>query len=131
MLRTTHESLTASVSRERALNVYDHEDKAAAKAIFSQYVDRNVIIGSQFEDDVWVMSNQTEHITFTLSFDDSGFVASEWLGCGSEDYRECVKAYIVHRLGELQLSTLEMLVRQFNRLGGMSAEEASTRAVAA
>jgi hypothetical protein len=120
-----YESLSEGVSRVRVLNVGDLHFTDEILSQFEDYRTRAVILNERFEDDVWTLTNEASDVRLTLSFAEGSFAAAVWLGCGADEYRRCAKAYVVLHLGALQLATLRHLVRLFNRIGGMSAEEAS------
>ena len=125
MLMKSYESLSSGVSRSRNINVGDMVVAEDMKPVFEGYRSRGVILNTCFEDDVWILTNETDDIKLTLSFADGMFAAADWLGCEADDYRECMKLYIVLYLGSLQLATLRCLVRLFKRIGAMKAENVS------
>jgi hypothetical protein len=120
-----YENLSEGVSRARILNADELYSADGILSLFEAYRSRSVILNNRFADDVWTLTNETSDVRLALSFAESAFVASTWLGCGADEYRDCAKAYVILHLGALQLATLRQLVRLFNRIGGMGAEEAS------
>ena len=120
-----YENLSEGVSRARILNADDLYSADGILSLFEAYRSRSVILNNRFADDVWTLTNEASDVRLALSFAESAFVASAWLGCGADEYRDCAKAYVILHLGALQLATLRQLVRLFNRIGGMGAEEAS------
>jgi hypothetical protein len=126
MLMKSYEPLSDGVTRFRIMNADDMNAEDKLNSAFEWYRSRRVILNDCFADDVWTLTNETNDIRLALSFADGMFAASEWLGCGAGDYRDCMKAYVVVHLGSLQLATLQCLVRLFNRIGNMTADEASS-----
>ena len=119
------ESLSDGVSRTRVMSTDDMSAMDKLISVFEDYRSRGVVLNTCLGDDVWTLTNETSDIKLTLSFADGAFAAAEWLGCQEDEYRNCMKAYIVRHLGAFQLSTLQSLVRLFSRIGAMSAVEAS------
>jgi len=120
-----YENLSGGVSRIRALNADNLSASDELNAMFENYRCSGVILNKCFEDDVWILTNEMSDVRLALSFADGAFAAAGWLGCRADEYRDCTKAYVVLHLGTLQLTTLQQLVRLFNRIGGMSAGGAS------
>ena len=123
---TMLESVTPNVSRIRKMDASDLETADTVRSVFADYRKRGVIADCHFDEDIWKLSNQVENVTYSLSFENGGMAAAEWLGCDLRSYRDCVKSYVVLNLGTLQLSTMRILVRLFNRLSAMSVEEAAS-----
>ena len=99
----------------RLLPVSQLDDAAIARAreIFTDYSERGIILGGSFDDPEWKMSNETATVTFALpSFAEE----TNWIGLPQELYTDCIKAYIVLKLGDLALSTLQSLGRTFASL---------------
>ena len=125
MLTKSFEPLSTGVSRIRVINADDMSAEGKLKSVFEGYRSRKVILNACFGDDVWTLTNETSDIRLALSFADCAFTAAGWLGCRADDYRDCMKGYIVLHLGSLQLKTLQCLVRLFKRIASMNAGEAS------
>ena len=121
----SYEPLSNGVTRFRIMNSDDVNAADNLNSVFEWYRSRSVILNTCFMDDVWTLTNETKDIKLALSFADDEFSAAGWLGCRADDYRDCMKAYVVLHLGTLQLTTLQRLVRLFNRIGAMNSDEAS------
>lgn len=104
----------------------DSEAMRRAKEIFDEYKKHGVILGGDFNDMSWTLSDQAHNVGLTmLTFEGGRHKESmQWIGCSYRRYLECIKAYIVFNLGEIGLSTLQELTRVFNRLATATSEEA-------
>jgi predicted transcriptional regulator len=66
-----------------------------ARRIFAEYKMRGVMVNDSFDDDVWIISD--EKVTAKLmSFSLRSKVIASWLDSNEEEYRLCVKAYILN-----------------------------------
>lgn len=91
----------------------DNAAIAHAREIFADYSERGVILGSSFDDPEWKMSNEAANVTFALP---SLTEEPNWIGIPQQQYTDCIKAYIVLKLGDLALSTLQNLTKSLASL---------------
>jgi hypothetical protein len=114
-------------SRSMAVREIDGETLNRAKEIFGDYKNRGVISAGDFDDMSWTLTNQARNVGLAMLTFDGGAQkeAMRWIGCSYRKYTECVKAYIVFNLGEIELATLQELTRAFNRLAVASSEDAT------
>lgn len=92
----------------------DAEMIERAKTIYADYKHQGVILESDFEDDVWILSNQTKRYRFLFEIDHEKYRENteEWAGCSVECFRDCIKAYTVFRFGLQELSGLQLMIYQ-------------------
>lgn len=94
-----------------------------ARAVFNDYKARSIIFNNSFEDAAWSLTNQAHNVN--ISFATIGGNIQEWLGCSIDNYRNCIRAYIVFNLGELELSSMRAIVNLFNKISLLPADEAA------
>ena len=82
---------------------------------------------SFFENPEWKLSNETSNVTFALlSFkDDVDPNIQDWLGIGRQQYTNCLKAYIVLKLGDFRLNTLRSITKTLAALPYRTVEDAA------
>ena len=123
MLITAYEKLNGKVSRALPLTDAGSDTISRARAVFNDYKARSVIINDDFDDATWRFTNQAHNVNLSLATT-SGNI-QEWIGCGIDDYNNCVRAYIVFNLGELELSSMRAIVNLFNKISRLPANEAA------
>ena len=121
---TAYEKLDGKVSRALPLTDVGDDTIKRARAVFDDYKARSVILGSCFDDAAWSFTNQAHIVNISLVADGSDSIQG-WLGCDIDDYRNCVRAYIVFNLGELELSTMRAIVSLFNKIPALPAGDAA------
>ena len=96
-----------------------------AKEIFKNYHFRGVIINENFEDNVWVLTNQLKKMTFPFRPNELAFnsYAKKWLGCSYHCFVDAIKAYAVFHLGSIELSGIREIVRKLTLLAETPCED--------
>jgi len=121
---TAYEKLDGKVSRALPLTDVGDDTIKRARAVFDDYKARSVILNDGFEDEAWSFTNQAHIVNISLVAN-GGDSIQDWLGCGIDDYRNCIRAYIVFNLGELELSSMRTIVNLFNKIPALPADGAA------
>ena len=131
MLAIAYEKKDGNYGRWTVVHELDSEALTRAREIFKDYHDRGIILNDNFDDPAWTLANQTKNVGLTLIAFEGHFYkkASTWVGCGYQQYQDCVKAYIALNLGEFGLMTLQELSNTLISLAGKSNVEATDSAV--
>ena len=105
-------------SRSMAVLEIDADTMQRAREIFIDYKNRGVILNGDFDDMAWTLTDQTRKVGLVLlSFEGGAHKpAMKWIGCSYRQYIDCVKAYLVLNLGEVGLTTMQDILRAFNKL---------------
>jgi len=108
-----------------AVREIDGKTLQRARMIFNEYKTRGIIVEGAFDDMAWTLTNQVRKVRLSLVAFEGGHQkkAMDWIGCSYRQYVECVKAYLVFNLGELDLATLQDLAQAFNKLAMSSEHE--------
>lgn len=103
----------------------DQATRKRAGKIFAQYRLRGVIRAGAFMDERWILSDELRTITIDFHIDKDLFSRStgQWIGCTTECYCECMKAYIAFQLGRYSLASLQSLGKALRMLAAMTMEE--------
>ena len=125
MLMLAEEQLCGGYVRYLPVTKLDADTRRRALERFMGFRNRSVIIKCGFADDVWTLTDELSirRIDFHIDADTYNRNALQWIGCTSDCYRECMKAYVSMLLGELSLTTLQIVVKDIAKMTGMSAEE--------
>ena len=117
--------MNGAYSRIMPIRELDGTVLRLARDIFEDYKQRGVIKSGDFEDATWTLSNEVINVGLTLLSFEGGAkkAAMSWIGCTYRQYMTCVKAYVLLNLGEMGLSSLQELIRFFNRLAVTESEE--------
>ena len=104
---------------------FDKTTLHQAREVFEAYKKRKVIVGGEFDDMSWTLSDEARKVGLTLLTFEGGSKKPvvSWIGCSYPRYVVYVKSYIVFHLGEITLASLQELTRCFNRLALATAEE--------
>jgi hypothetical protein len=86
---------------------------AHARAIFTDYRKRGIVLDSLFENPEWKLSDETTNVTLVLlSFaDGGGSDIQDWIGIGRQQYTDCLKAYTVLKFGDFRLDTIRGITK--------------------
>lgn len=97
----------------------DEETSSQAQMIFNDYKNKRVILSENFDDDIWILTNQLSCTNLSFKINQFQYlrIAQGWVGCSSLDFINCVKIYVVLHIGSLRLTSLQSLV---NRLIGLT-----------
>lgn len=100
----------------------DPATRSRAKKIFAEYRLRGVIRKGTFMDEQWLLSDELRTTSIVFQIDESLFDqnARHWIGCTSECYYECMKAYIAFQLGKYSLTFLQILAKDLRLLAAMT-----------
>lgn len=104
----------------------DPERREEAKNRFHTFQQQGVILGSRFEDDHWLLTNQIHTVTLDFHIDMDAYQsrAQDWVGCTAVCFLECMRAYIAFQLGTYTLEYLKEIVAGITLLSTMTAEDA-------
>ncbi len=126
--------MNAAIDMERKIGysrylLVDKLDEAMisrARDIFSRHKGENVILEGDFDDDRWILSNQMKKFSFEFEIDENKYRKNteEWTGCTVGCFKECIKAYIVFRLGIQELSGLREIAGELIHIVDVSLDEA-------
>lgn len=123
MLTTASEKLDGRYGRVMTVYEIDAGTLGRAKEIFAGYKERGVILNDDFDDSMWVVSNQTQTVKLQLAAFEAAYCKNAgWIGCDYPCYTDCVKAYIAFMLGQLGLSSLRELSNVLTGLADMTVE---------
>lgn len=114
--------------RYRLVTCLDTETREKAEKLFCDYRRRGVITGD-YLDNAWLVTDELSRITFSFDFNELMFrdCCEPWIGCTSECYGECLRAYIVFQMGRYTLPFIRDVLKGLKELAEMDAEEAVFR----
>jgi hypothetical protein len=127
MLITKREKSANNLGRSLPILRLDAEAIAYARKLFDDYRERGIVIGSNFEDPKWKLSNEmlcTTLVLLPFDAEESTGGTGDWLGLNKMEYMKCVKAYMALKVGSLILRTLCALAKELSDLPRKSAKEA-------
>ena len=118
MLAAVYDECGQGYLRKTEIWEIDAENLLKAHETFEIYKKRKVISNNCFDDDKWCLSNQKMNFYMDFFFSEYEFQnnAMRWLECTSDCYRNCIKAYIVFTLGNLELESLRSICNVFKRI---------------
>jgi len=127
MLATAYEKMDGSYGRRMIVNELDDEAFGRAKAIFNDYKTRAVILNGNFEDQNWILSDQVKKVGLSFTSIESAFNKNSisWVGCDYLCFQGCIKAFIIFKLGEMGIITLQELTGSIVGLSGKTMSEAA------
>lgn len=125
MLTAAYEKMGDHYGRWTAVHEVDPEILHQAIMIFENYKKRGIILNDCWDDTSWKLTNEVKNVGLTLvSFEGHYFKnARNWIGCDYRCYQDCIKAYIVFNLGEMELSTLRGIANAFTTLAKITSDE--------
>ena len=96
-----------------------------AKDIFEKYRNDGVIFEGNFEDDKWKLTNEKKVFKLDFSLDTGKYNQNilDWSSCSCECFVECLKAYIVFKLGQVELSGIVRLLNSIKAVVQYDLEE--------
>lgn len=104
----------------------DSATRLEAEKRFRDYQKSGAVCRGAFSDNVWTLTNELQKYALDFNFDSEVFErkAKVWVGCTSECYQECMKAYISLLLGNYTLSYLQLTLSHIKAIAGMEREDA-------
>lgn len=89
----------------------DISSVAVARRIFQAYQEQNIIEAGTFSDNTWYLCDEYKKFTFEFDLDEAEFQAyAVYLHMELNEFLNCLKTYILFRMGELALSALQELI---------------------
>lgn len=103
----------------------DAETRKRSLERFLDFQGKGVLRECSFYDDIWNATDELRQCRIDFSFDTEKYDAHSrlWIGCTSECYRECLKAYAALLLGDYALVTIKGIIKDLAGMAGDSAEE--------
>ena len=79
-----------------------------AAEMFDAYRDRGTILSGSMRDSTWVLTNERQRVSicFQVSETDWHKSASEWIGCPLDTFTSCLKAFVLTKMGDMELCSL-------------------------
>ena len=108
MLAIAYEKMEGNYGRWAVVSGLDNEALSRAKMLFNDYKARGVIVSGSFEDQCWILSNQVKKVNIHFISIEGAFNKNvpRWIGCDCLCFQNCVKAFIIFKLGDADLATL-------------------------
>lgn len=124
MLTVAYDGKLNKYTRQLVVSKVDNEILLKAKTSFNRYREKNIILNGLFDDNTWLVCDEKYRYTIDFDYDEDLFLynAGKWIGCDSECYRKCIKAYVVFNFGNLMLESLHRLAREFSLIAGYELE---------
>lgn len=97
-----------------------------AKRIFDHYVKEGTVITGTFDDNDWILNNEKNKVGLHFRINKAEYnenSIADWTGCTAECFTECLKAYTVFQFGLIELTSLQLLVKDLCRLPGIAADK--------
>ena len=103
----------------------DLSTRKKAQDRFRMYQAKGTICSTFYSDCVWNLSDELHRYTLDFHIDSETYRrnAQKWTGCTSGCYQECMKAYIIFRLGDVSLNYLRSLTLRMRRVAEITLEE--------
>lgn len=103
----------------------DGETKKLALERFMDFQRNGVVRESGFYDDVWLVTDELRKHRICFGIDTESYDKNSlhWIGCTSECYKECMKAYASMLLGGMSLAGIQAVVKDIAGMAGSGAEE--------
>ncbi len=104
--------------RQVISDTLDAETIKKAAEIFDSYRERGTILSASMLDDTWVLTNERfrAHLHFRISSPAYLRNASRWLDCPPGLFTTCLKAYILMKMGDLELGSLRNVCQDIRSL---------------
>ena len=98
-------------SRYLVIEKMDDESIRRAKEKFLKLRADGVIIHGDYDDDLWVMSNEKHEYRIKFRVNEQEYISNtqEWTGCSYACFCDCIKTFIVFRLGMVELSSISQI----------------------
>ena len=93
-----------------------------AAEIFEVYRNAGTILSSSIQNDTWILSNERQRVTLCFQISEPAYLknASGWLGCSCNTFTSCLKAFILMKMGDIELSSLRDLCNSIRSLAEAS-----------
>lgn len=88
---------------------FDSVSISDAKALFSSYKSRGVILNDSFDDDKWTLTNELSRIGFAFEIEDFSEM-SKYIHMKECEFIDYMKTYAVFRIGELNLTSIQSIL---------------------
>ena len=99
-----------------AISEIDNTATDEARRKFFAYKDKGVVVSGLFDDDRWLMSDERDRRTLDFTIDETSFKNfGVRLGISSNEFKKCLKVYIINNLGVLALTSLQHIILAINR----------------
>ncbi len=104
----------------------DGETKKLAMERFMEFRRNGVVRESGFHDDIWLVTDELRKYKIDFHIDREAYDKNslQWIGCTSDCYKECMKAYASMLFGEMALANIRTVVKDIAGMAGNTAEEA-------
>ncbi len=95
--------------------VFDADVREKAKALFDEYRSGGIILNGSFADNEWKLTNQLQNTGISFNFHELNYhkIAEPWLGCNFDLFIDCVKTYVMFRLGNAAIGGIRNMVNSF------------------
>ena len=112
-------------SRYLKIGTLDEQSFVSAGEVFSFYAHRGVFTNSSFLDDVGEMNNEKSKAIIRFDYPDDEYrkKAQTWVGCETELFRRCAKAYVAFQLGILEMGSIHSLSAAICRVASADTNE--------
>jgi hypothetical protein len=95
----------------------DDATYAEARRLFWGYKDKKVITDGLFGDQVWVLTDEYSNLTFDFRISESEFKEyGKILDMSLEEFIKHLQVYVVFRMGELALVSLQQMIAQIKHV---------------
>ena len=122
MLAAVHDEFSPGCLKQMEILEVNNEILRKAQQTFENYKSRNVILNHNFNDNIWILSNERRNYKMDFAFSEEEFInnGEKWAGCSYKCYVECIKAYLIFCLGRLELSSICAICNVLKRMMGYS-----------
>ena len=93
-----------------------------AAEIFEVYRNGGTILSGSMQDDAWTLTNERQRVTLCFQVSEPAYRknASEWLGCSRDTFTLCLKAFILMKMGDMELPSLRDVCNSIRSLAEAS-----------
>ena len=118
MVTAANKVASADYSRYLIVDSLDEDSIRKVREIYRHYQESGVIIGSEFDDDIWLVTDEKKQTSIKFDYSETLFEsnARRWVSCGFRGFKETAKAYIVFHMGALTLDHLRELAFRFGQV---------------
>jgi len=116
MLQTKINIIANGFEKHYMVTTIDDTVVRQAKAVFDKYHNSWVILNKSFSDNTWKLTNQIITVSFNFEFSRIKYYKNteSWIGCSYACFQECIKTFIILKLGSISLLGIQDLVRDFH-----------------
>lgn len=88
-----------------------------ARRLFFAYKDKHVIIGGLFDEKAWALTDEYANFSFNFDFSIDDFKEyGSFLNMSVEEFIKYLKVYVIYRMGELALVSLQVMIAQLRHV---------------